>query len=49
MAIKIVETYIYVYRPALGFTTLGCKQYDMGRCMLTCVLVFAGEYLLLVM
>ena len=25
MAVKIVEIFIYVYRPDLGFTTLGCK------------------------
>ena len=40
MAVKTVEMLIYVYHTALGFITLGCKQFYMGGCMLTCVLIF---------
>ena len=32
--------FIYVYLPALGFTTLGYKYFYMGGRMLTCILVF---------
>ena len=42
MAVRNVEILIYVYPPALGFTTLGLdyKYFYMGGCMLPHVLVF---------
>ena len=35
MAVRIVEMFVYVLTPALGFTILGNKYLYMGGCMFT--------------
>ena len=40
MAVRIVEMFVYVLTPALGFTILGYKYFYTGGCMLTCISVF---------